>query len=174
MLAPWWHDKYPDLKHVWCYRSHSIPYAGFQVLKVVVLNLVDNVLHITPQERKSTGVKAGAARAQEVRPLQRTYFMTDVDEDTRQLQNAVRSFLSAMEPEGSVAFVSLVYFYNGRHVVRYNGRILCVRVAPALIWRHRRPSNWFISADPSPSHLSVQVIPNMAAEMWRRLHLSRA
>jgi hypothetical protein len=32
------------LKHVWCYRSHSVPYAGFQVLKVVDLNLVDNVL----------------------------------------------------------------------------------------------------------------------------------
>jgi hypothetical protein len=24
------------------------------------------------------------------------------------------------------------YFYNGRHKVRYNGRILCARVAPAL------------------------------------------
>jgi hypothetical protein len=38
--------------------------------------------------------------------------MTDVAEDTSQLQNAVRSFLSAMEPEESVAFASLVYFYN--------------------------------------------------------------
>jgi hypothetical protein len=36
------------LKHVWCYRSHSVPYAS---LKVVHLNLVDNVLHITPQEK---------------------------------------------------------------------------------------------------------------------------
>jgi hypothetical protein len=50
--------------------------------------------------------------------LQRTYFMTDVAEDTTQLQNAVRSFLSAMEPGESVAFASLVYFYNGRHDVR--------------------------------------------------------
>jgi hypothetical protein len=25
------------LKHVWCYRSHSVPCAGFQVLKVVDL-----------------------------------------------------------------------------------------------------------------------------------------
>jgi hypothetical protein len=25
------------------------------------------------------------------------------------------------------------YFYNGRHKVRYNGRILCARVAPALM-----------------------------------------
>jgi hypothetical protein len=56
-------------------------------------------------------------------PLQRTYFMTDVAEDTTQLQNPVRSFLSAMEPEESVVFASLVYFYNGR--------ILCGRVAPA-------------------------------------------
>jgi hypothetical protein len=54
--------------------------------------------------------------------------MTDVAQDTTQLQNAVRSFL----PEESVAFVSLVYFYNGHHDVRYNGRILCARVAPAL------------------------------------------
>jgi hypothetical protein len=47
--------------------------------------------------------------------LQRTYFMTDVAEATTQLQNAVRSFLSAVEPEGSAMFASLVYFYNGRH-----------------------------------------------------------
>jgi hypothetical protein len=40
--------------------------------------------------------------------------------------------LSAMEPEESVAFAFLVYFYNGRHDVRYNWRILCARVAPAL------------------------------------------
>jgi hypothetical protein len=39
------------LKHVWCYRSHSVPYSDFQILKVVDLNLVDNVLHITPQEK---------------------------------------------------------------------------------------------------------------------------
>jgi hypothetical protein len=39
--------------------------------------------------------------------------------------------LSAMEPEESVAFASLLYFYNGRHDVRYNGRILCARVTPA-------------------------------------------
>jgi hypothetical protein len=38
--------------------------------------------------------------------------MTDVTEDTTELQNAVRNFLSAMEPEESVAFASLVYFYN--------------------------------------------------------------
>jgi hypothetical protein len=57
--------------------------------------------------------------------------MTGVAEDTTQLQNAVRSFLSAMEPEESIAFASLLYFYNGRHDVRYNGRILCARVTPA-------------------------------------------
>jgi hypothetical protein len=35
------------LKHSWCYR---VSYAGFQVLKDVDLNLVDNVLYITPQK----------------------------------------------------------------------------------------------------------------------------
>jgi hypothetical protein len=35
-------------KHVTCYGSHNVPYADFQMLKVVDLNLVDNVLHITP------------------------------------------------------------------------------------------------------------------------------
>jgi flavodoxin len=57
--------------------------------------------------------------------------MTDVAEDTTQLQNAVHSFLSAMEPEESVAFASFVYFYNGRHDVRYNGLIFCARVDAA-------------------------------------------
>ena len=33
----------------WCYHSHSVPYAGLRVLKVADLNLVDNVVHITPQ-----------------------------------------------------------------------------------------------------------------------------
>jgi hypothetical protein len=37
-----------------------------------------------------------------------------------------------MEPEESVAFASLVYFYNRRYDARYNGRILCARVAPVL------------------------------------------
>jgi hypothetical protein len=37
------------LKHLRCYRSHSVPYAGFQVLKAVDFNLVNNVLHITPK-----------------------------------------------------------------------------------------------------------------------------
>jgi hypothetical protein len=43
------------LKHVWCYHSHSIPYVGFQVLKVIDLNLVDNVLHTTLQEKIQWG-----------------------------------------------------------------------------------------------------------------------
>jgi hypothetical protein len=43
------------LKHVWCYLSHSIPYAGFQVLTVVDLNVVDNVLHIIPQGKIQWG-----------------------------------------------------------------------------------------------------------------------
>jgi hypothetical protein len=59
------------------------------------------------------------------------YFMVDVAEDTTQLQHAGHSFLSVMETEGSVAFASIVYFYNRRQDVRYNGRILCGRVAPA-------------------------------------------
>jgi hypothetical protein len=32
------------LKYVWCYHRHSIPYASFQMLKVVDLNLVDNAV----------------------------------------------------------------------------------------------------------------------------------
>jgi hypothetical protein len=75
--------------------------------------------------------KAVATRAHEVRPLQRTYFMMDVAEDTIQLQNAVHSFLSALEPEESITFASLVYLYNGRHDIHYNGCILCAHVAPA-------------------------------------------
>jgi hypothetical protein len=43
------------LKNVWYYSSYGVPYAGFQVLKVVDLNLVDNVLHITPQEKIQLG-----------------------------------------------------------------------------------------------------------------------
>jgi hypothetical protein len=41
------------VKRVWCYRSHSVPYAGFQVLTVVDLNLVDNIFHVTTQETSS-------------------------------------------------------------------------------------------------------------------------
>jgi hypothetical protein len=55
-----WCDKYSDdirprsryLKYIWCYRSHRVPYAGFQALKVADLNLVENFLHITPQGTK--------------------------------------------------------------------------------------------------------------------------
>lgn len=35
------------LKHVVGDRSHSVPYAGFQLLKVVVVDLVDEVIHLT-------------------------------------------------------------------------------------------------------------------------------
>jgi hypothetical protein len=31
------------LKHVWCYRGHSVSYVGFQVLKAIDINLVENV-----------------------------------------------------------------------------------------------------------------------------------
>jgi hypothetical protein len=44
------------LKHVWCYRSQRVPYAGFQVFKVIDLNLLDNVLHITPHEKNPVGL----------------------------------------------------------------------------------------------------------------------
>jgi hypothetical protein len=43
------------LKHVYCYRSYNVPYAGFEVLKVIDLNLVDTVLHISPQEKIQWG-----------------------------------------------------------------------------------------------------------------------
>jgi hypothetical protein len=39
------------LKHVWCHRSHSVPYAGFQCLRPLV-----SVLHITPQEKNPVGL----------------------------------------------------------------------------------------------------------------------
>jgi hypothetical protein len=39
------------LRHVWCYCSHNVPYAGFQMLKGIDLNLVDNAVHITLQEK---------------------------------------------------------------------------------------------------------------------------
>jgi hypothetical protein len=38
------------LKHVVGCRYHRVPYAGFQLLKVVVIDLVDEVLHITPEK----------------------------------------------------------------------------------------------------------------------------
>jgi hypothetical protein len=43
------------LKYVWCYGSHSVPIASFHILEVVDLILVDNVLHITPQENSQWG-----------------------------------------------------------------------------------------------------------------------
>lgn len=35
------------LNHVMSYRSYSVPYAGFQLLKVVVFDLVEEVIHLT-------------------------------------------------------------------------------------------------------------------------------
>jgi hypothetical protein len=43
------------LKQVGCYRTQSVSYAGFQVLKIVDLNPVNNVLHIIPQEKIKWG-----------------------------------------------------------------------------------------------------------------------
>jgi len=39
------------LKHVVGYHSHSIPHAGFQLLKIVVSDLVEKVLPVTPKEK---------------------------------------------------------------------------------------------------------------------------
>jgi hypothetical protein len=55
-----------------------------------------------------------------------------------------------MEPEESVAFASLVNFYNGRHAVCYNGRILCARVAPASIKAYRMKVR--LTGVPIPDH----------------------
>jgi hypothetical protein len=36
------------LKHVMGYRSHSVLYAGFRLLKVIVFDVVDDVIRLTP------------------------------------------------------------------------------------------------------------------------------
>ena len=36
------------LKHVMGYRIHSVLYAGFRLLKVIVFGVVDEVITITP------------------------------------------------------------------------------------------------------------------------------
>jgi hypothetical protein len=43
------------VKHVSRYRSHSVPCAGFEALKVIDLKLVDNFLHINTQEKLQWG-----------------------------------------------------------------------------------------------------------------------
>jgi hypothetical protein len=58
---------------LWCYCSQSIPYAGFQVLKVVDLNLVDNILQIAPQE-KFHEVKSGDLGGQVIGPILPIHF----------------------------------------------------------------------------------------------------
>jgi hypothetical protein len=45
-----------------------LPYKGYRVLKVVAPNLVDNILHATPQQ-KSNGVKSGDLGDQAVSSL---------------------------------------------------------------------------------------------------------
>jgi len=53
------HNKFSDdaslcprvLKHVVSYRKYSLPYADLQLLKIVVSDLVDEVFHISPQEK---------------------------------------------------------------------------------------------------------------------------
>jgi hypothetical protein len=53
------HKKFPDdaslhphvLKHVVSYYKYSLPYACLLLLKIVVSDLVDEVFHISPQEK---------------------------------------------------------------------------------------------------------------------------
>ena len=44
------------LKHVVSYHTHSIPHAGFQLLKIVVSDLVDKVLPVTPKEKNAASL----------------------------------------------------------------------------------------------------------------------
>jgi hypothetical protein len=37
------------------YYPHSLPYVGFQLLKIVVFELLDEVLHTTPADRIQWG-----------------------------------------------------------------------------------------------------------------------
>jgi hypothetical protein len=62
------------LKHVWRYRSHSVPYEGFQVLKVADLNVVDNALHITPQEKVQYGTQEAKRLVQLCQSISQTSF----------------------------------------------------------------------------------------------------
>jgi hypothetical protein len=62
-----------------------------------------------PNENCTTSARA--TRAHRMRPLQRTYFMMDVREDTTREQNVIRPCLFAMEPEERVRFVCLVCEY---------------------------------------------------------------
>jgi len=39
------------LKHFVGYHSHTIPHAGFQLLKIFVSDQVDKVLPVTPKEK---------------------------------------------------------------------------------------------------------------------------
>lgn len=59
----WWRDNIlvvfdpspHDLKLVVGYCPHSVPYVGFKLLKVVVFELLDEVLHTTPADRIQWG-----------------------------------------------------------------------------------------------------------------------
>jgi hypothetical protein len=60
------------LKLVVGYRNHGVPYAGFQQLKIVVFDLVDEVLHISLRKKKSSGVKSGDLAGQAITLLSRS------------------------------------------------------------------------------------------------------
>ena len=67
------------LKHVVGYCSHSIACANFQLLKIVVFDQVDDVLHTTPKEKKSNGVNAGDIHARKLVLLCRSVSQTSYD-----------------------------------------------------------------------------------------------
>jgi hypothetical protein len=45
------------LKHAVRCRSQSVPYAGFHLLKILVFDLGDEVLHVTTKEKNPVGLR---------------------------------------------------------------------------------------------------------------------
>jgi hypothetical protein len=86
--------------HVGCIRSFTLfIYSLYQLPCIYGFHdvhlkrfWIQRFLWYGAPQRNNVTVKAGATRAHEVRPLQWTYIMTVVAEDTTQLQNAVRTF----------------------------------------------------------------------------------
>jgi len=44
------------LKYVLCYLNHSVPYTGFQILKIVVSDFAEEFLHTTPHDKIQCGL----------------------------------------------------------------------------------------------------------------------
>jgi hypothetical protein len=76
-----------------------------------------------------------------------------------------------MEPEEIVAFASLVYFYNERHDIRYNGRILCARVAPALVGRSCYKSSGFFVSENAERFCSNMIMAFYTTNYQENLNL---